>query len=267
MPTLDPSRKLLLSSLARYFRLELAGRTDAVPDWGKRPCLFVMNHTALVGLEVYLLYAGLERLRPGAPRIRTTVWPPFLDVPLLGAWYRSGGCVPASVEGAVDALRSGESVLFLPEGPDATDVRDEIGPFHAGFLRVIQEEPVPIVPFGWCGVDEANPWFVTTNKLLVNLLMKPAMPRFDFALVPRLPLLRPSKVVFVAGEPIELSPDQLDTEDELRAQVARVRDAVAGLVAEATRLRDQRIHEARGERVLHDAFRMHRPLWRRKANS
>ncbi len=264
MPNFDPSRKLLLSTLARYFRLELAGRTDAIPDWGVRPCLFVMNHTALVGLEVYLLYAALERLRPGAPRVLTTVWPPFLDVPLLGAWYRSGGCVPASVAGAVDALRNEESVLFLPEGPDATDVRDEIGPFHSGFLRVIQEMQVPIVPFGWCGVDEANPWWVTTNPLLVKLLMKPAMPRFDFALIPRLPLLRPSKVVMVAGEPIELSAADLDTEAKLRDRVDHVRNTVIELVDTAKRLRSRRIQETRRERVLHVAFRMRRPLWRRR---
>ena len=35
MTTLDASRRLLLSSLARYFRLELAGRTEAIPNWGR----------------------------------------------------------------------------------------------------------------------------------------------------------------------------------------------------------------------------------------
>ena len=50
--------------------------------------------------------------------------------------------------------------------------------------------------------------------------MKPVMPSFDFAIVPRPPLLRPSKVVIVAGEPRCFQPDELATES-LLLEVAR----------------------------------------------
>lgn len=259
---------LLLEVLARYFRLELRGATAQIPDWSRRPCLFVMNHTAIVGLEVYLLYAALRRLRPDAPHLRTTVWPPFLDVPLLGAWYRAGGCLPMSVPNVAGCLRAGQSVLVLPEGPDATDVRDEVGPFHAGFLRALREVAgeleVPVVPLGWAGVDEANPWWVTTHPLLVKLLMKPAMPRFDFALVPRPPLLRPSKVMFVAGEPQSYVRGDLEREEDLRAEVAELREYVIELVGEARELRESAIESDRFERIVHTLWNAHRVPWDRR---
>ncbi len=256
-----------LESLQRYFRVELHGAVDELPPWPSQPTIFIMNHTALVGLEVYLLHGALARHRPGSPRIRTTVWDQFLKVPLLGHWYRSAGCLAMNVDAVAEQLRSGKSVLILPEGPDATDVRDEVGPFHAGFLRVVRklssEMQVPVVPLGWSGVDEANPWFVTTNQTLVKLLMKPAMPAFDFALLPRFPLLRPSKVVFVAGAPLEFSAAELADESDLRAQVSRVRSIVLTLVQEARALRARRINQSMVERGLHAAFRMRDVLWKR----
>src|SRR5262245_14746676 len=123
-PALDRVGRWVLPAMAGYFRLELHGAASEIPDWDREPTIFIMNHTAVLGLEVYLLYAALRRLRPAARRPRTTVWPPFLSVPALGAFYRAAGCLPMSVEGAAAVLRSGDSVLILPEGPDATDVRD-----------------------------------------------------------------------------------------------------------------------------------------------
>ena len=119
MPHAEPqgiatAERWLLPALARYFRLELRGKAAEIPDWKREPCLFVMNHTALLGLEVWLLFAALRQLRPDAPRPRATVWPPFLGVPLLGPFYRAAGCMPMTVAGAADALREGESVLVLP---------------------------------------------------------------------------------------------------------------------------------------------------------
>jgi 1-acyl-sn-glycerol-3-phosphate acyltransferase len=233
--------------------------------------VFVMNHTALLGIEVYLFHAALERVRPDAPRIRTTVWPPFLEVPVLGSWYRSGGCLAATVDGVVSCLRGGDSVLILPEGPDATDVRQEVGPFHAGFLRVVQELQgeleVPVVPIGWYGVDEANPWIVTTRPSLVKLLMKPAMPRFDFAIVPRLPVLRPSKVVMSAGHAMRFRADELDTEAKLRARVQRVRDQVIELIGEARARRAERMQSSLVERAAARAFGTDRIRWTRTESS
>ena len=256
-----------MPTLERWFRLEVGGAVDSVPAWETDPAIFVMNHTAIVGLEIYLLYAALRRLRPGAPRPRTTVWPTFLKVPLLGDFYRASGCFAMSVEAATRALREGHSLVILPEGPDATDVRHELGPFHAGFLRVVRElaaeRSVPVVPFGWAGVDEANPWWVTTNPTLVRLLMKPAVPHFDFALLPRLPLLRPSKVVLTAGQPLRWSAGELADEAALRAQVQRVRDEVKSLVATSKRLREERIAASPVERALHAATGARRVAWRR----
>jgi hypothetical protein len=177
--------------------------------------------------------------------------------------------MPMTVDGAAGALRAGESVLILPEGPDATDVRDEVGPFHAGFLRVVKRlldegRQVPVVPLGWAGVDEANPWWVTTHPLLVRALMKPAMPRFDFALLPRPPLLRPSKVVFVAGAPQRYGSAELADETKLRAEVTRMRERVIELVVQAKWIREARIEASRIERLLHTLTRCRRVAWDRR---
>jgi 1-acyl-sn-glycerol-3-phosphate acyltransferase len=254
-------QRFVLPVMERYFRLELAGA--AIRDWSREPCIFVMNHTAILGLEVYLFNAVLHRAHPDAPPPRTTVWPGFLKMPVLGAFYRAAGCIPMSIEGATAALRAGDSVLILPEGPDATDVREAINKFHGGFLRVVRECNVPVVPLGWAGVDEANPWRVVTNPVLVRLLMKPLMPKFEFALLPRPPMLRPSKVVFVAGEPLRFSRADLADEAGLAAQVARVREIVIGLAAQAAELRRDRIEHSAVERILHQVTGTDHIAWER----
>ncbi len=258
--------RALFEGLARYFRLELLGG-EHIPDWGTRPCLFVMNHTAVVGLEVYLLHAALGRLRPSAPHIRTTVWPPFLQVPGLGGWYRAGGCLPMSVELVAGCLRGGQSVLVLPEGPDATDVRDEVGPFHGGFLRALREVAdlgVPVVPLGWAGVDEAMQWFVLEHPLAVRALMKPIMPKFDFALLPRPPLLRPSKVVLCAGPARTYDAASLGDEESLRRELAAMRRTVIDLVAAARQRRAQVLEASPLERKVHRWFGAGEVSWRRR---
>src|SRR5436305_1951929 len=113
-PAIARAQRFVLPAMASYFRLELTGDVDALPRWEVEPCVFVMNHTAILGLEVYLFYAALQRVRPGAPRPLATVWPPFLDMPVVGPLYRASRCIPMSIAGAADALRSGESVLILP---------------------------------------------------------------------------------------------------------------------------------------------------------
>jgi hypothetical protein len=230
-----------------------------------------MNHTAILGLEVYLFYAALRRLRPDAPRPVATVWPGFLEMPVIGPFYKASGCIPMSVDRCAAALRSGKSVLILPEGPDATDVRDEVGPFHAGVLRVVQAlqegRGVPVVPLGWAGVDEANPWWVTTHPALVRRLMKPFMPRFEFALIPRPPILRPSKVVFVVSEPIRFGRGALDSETALRAELGLLRNVVVELVAEARHIREERIEDSLAEKVVHRVFGARRIPWKRRSTA
>jgi hypothetical protein len=267
--TADIIRRRVFPVMRRYFRLELAGEVDELPDLSSEPCVFVMNHTAILGLEVYLLAAALDDRNPGAPLPLATVWPRFLEMPGLGAFYRAVGCIPMSVEGAATALRAGNSVLILPEGPDATDVRDAVGPFHTGFLRVVRtlaEEGrnVRVVPLGWAGVDEANPWWVTTNPTLVRILMKPFMPRFDFALIPRLPMLRPSKVVFVAGAPLSLASDELEDQAALVSTAGRIRSRVVELAHEAAEMRREHIEARPVERLLHRVTGTDRIAWSRR---
>lgn len=214
----------------RYFQLEILN-DEKVPYARDGNVMFVMNHTAFFGLEVYL-FGSFLHARDTELDFRTLVWKGFAEGP-MGPWFRAMGCATASIGTGAKLLRDGKTVLILPEGVDATDVRQKFNTFHSGFLRMIKEHPVPIIPIGFTGVDEAIPWWVTENPLLAEKFMKPVNPAFDFFMMPKLPTLRPTKVVFKVGDPIHLSADDLATEEKLKNQVSNVRGVIEGLVADA----------------------------------
>jgi len=139
----------------------------------------------------------------------------------------------------------------MPEGVGATDVRNRFNRFHTGFLRMIQDHPVPIVPIGFYGVDEAIPWFVSHNKLLVDKLMKPVDPKFDFMIIPKVPLFRPTKIVFKVGEPIHLTKKDLNSEDKIQTKTREIQSTIEQLADEAEQHREEMINSSPLNSVFH----------------
>lgn len=231
----------------RYFQLEVLGG-EHLDDLADKPCLFVMNHRAVIGLEVYLFGSWLHARYP-SQHLTTLAWKGFVEGP-LGPHFRALGCRSASVHKGVQELQKGHSVLILPEGVGATDPRHRFNPFHSGFLRILREYPVTMVPVGFYGVDEANPWWVTQQPWLVKK-MREVDSSFDFALVPKLPMLRPVKVVFQVGKPLQYTSENLAGEAQIKKETQVMRNTIEVLVQQAEDYRRQRIEASLLNRLYH----------------
>ncbi|MBF0237007.1 MAG: 1-acyl-sn-glycerol-3-phosphate acyltransferase [SAR324 cluster bacterium] len=130
----------------KYFQMEVTGEENLINS-AESNCMFVMNHTAFFGLEVYLWASYLLTVDPDQ-KLKTLVWSGFTNGP-AGMWFRALQCKPAKIQNGIDLLKSGNSVLIMPEGVGATDVRNRFNHFHTGFLRMVQGHPVPIIPIGF----------------------------------------------------------------------------------------------------------------------
>jgi len=220
-----------LDKFARtYFQVEFLNE-ERLPDAQSGPVLLLMNHTAFSGLEVYLLGSRLFRRDPDFD-FRPLVWKGFSEG-AAGPWFRTMGADTVSVERGSALLKSGINVLILPEGIGATDVRNRFNQFRTGYLRILREQSVPIIPIGFSGVDESIPWWVLKNKFLADSFMKPVDPSFDFFLLPKAPIPRPTKIVFSVGEPIHVPADDLQQEDLVQTHNENIKSIVMGLTDEA----------------------------------
>jgi 1-acyl-sn-glycerol-3-phosphate acyltransferase len=239
----------ILDRAARYyFQLEFMGEENLAPlKTGN--VMFVMNHTAFFALECYLLGSRLLSTHEDLD-YRTLVWQGFSEGPGK-LWFQSIGCETASISLGHQRLKEGKSILIMPEGIDATDVRNRFNRFHTGYLRMLKGVDVPIIPVGFFGIDQSIPWIVAHQKKLEALLMKPVNPDFDFILFPKFPILRPTKVVFSFGEPIYPSTDKLVTEEGIREVNQKVKDNIASLVDQSEQHRKHQIQQSSLNRWFH----------------
>ncbi|WP_369600489.1 lysophospholipid acyltransferase family protein [Hahella sp. SMD15-11] len=231
-----------------YFQLDVLGR-ERLGILREEPVMLVMNHTAFFALECYMIGSVILADHPEAD-FRTLVWKGFSEGP-ASPWFRHLGCETATIANGVRLLRDGHSVLIMPEGIDATDVRNRMNRFHTGYLRMLREHPVPIVPIGFHGVDQAIPWIVAHQPVLEKKLMHPVNPDWDFLLIPRLPIFRPAKVVFAVGEPIRLQPEALADEAALQATNRHIQGVISGLMDEAESHRRECIERSGLNRWFH----------------
>lgn len=240
--------KYMTAFFEKYFQLEVINN-DKLPKAGEENVMYVMNHTAFFALEVYLIGMYLHAKDPSID-MKTLVWKGFSEGP-AGLWFRTLGAETASISKGAELLKAGTSVMIMPEGVDATDVRNKFNVFHTGFLRMLREHPVRIVPIGFTGVDESIPWWVTENKFLAEKLMQGVNPDFNFAMFPKLPVMRPTKIVFNIGEPISFSAADLESEEQIKTARDQVRESIVGLVEEAELHRAKTIGKSRINSLFH----------------
>lgn len=231
-----------------YFQLDVLGEEN-LPSPGDTNAFFVMSHTAFFGLDAYLLASIIANRGMDRP-ISTLVWRRFLEGP-LGAWFKKMGCIEASVDNAVEHLRLGNNLLIMPEGTDGTDVRNRMNTFHTGYLRIVRQAPVPIIPVGFYGIDQSIPWWVTTNQHVVKKMMEPLDIGLDFYLFPKFPAPRPTKVVFAIGEPILFSPQELQTEEQIQHANHRVKGIVSELIDRCETRRERALDRSPLNRLYH----------------
>lgn len=133
------------------YRLRLQG-TDHIPQDG--PALIVANHVS---------FADAVILMGATPRpIRFVMDHRIFKTPLLGFIFRHSGAIPIApakedperLEQAFiridQALADGELVGIFPEGAITRD--GEMQPFRPGVTRILQAQPVPVIPMGLSGL-------------------------------------------------------------------------------------------------------------------
>ena len=133
------------------YRVEHKG-LDAIPDEG--PAVLVCNHVSFVDA---LLIGGAIR-RP----VRFVMYYKIYNLPVLNFIFRTAGTVPiagrnedlliydAAFKKIAEYLRNGELVCIFPEGKLTAD--GEINEFKNGVERILEENPVPVIPMALQGL-------------------------------------------------------------------------------------------------------------------
>ncbi|MDO9625416.1 MAG: MFS transporter [Pseudomonas sp.] len=183
------------------YRVEHRG-LDAIPEEG--PAVLVCNHVSFVDA---LLVGGAVR-RP----VRFVMYYKIYNLPVLNFIFRTAGTVPiagrnedlliydAALKKIAEYLRNGELVCIFPEGKLTGD--GAIQEFKGGIERILEENPVPVIPLAlqglWGSFFSRDP-----RKRLLKRLW--------------------SRITLVAGAP--LSAEQADRQ-LLQARVAALRGDV-----------------------------------------
>jgi 1-acyl-sn-glycerol-3-phosphate acyltransferase len=183
------------------YRVEHRG-LDAIPEEG--PAVLMCNHVSFVDA---LLVGGAVR-RP----VRFVMYYKIYNLPVLNFIFRTAGTVPiagrnedlliydAAFKKIAEYLRNGELVCIFPEGKLTGD--GAIQEFKGGIERILEENPVPVIPLAlqglWGSFFSRDP-----RKRLLKRLW--------------------SRITLVAGAP--LSAEQADRQ-LLQARVAALRGEV-----------------------------------------
>lgn len=231
-----------------YFQAEFLGEEN-LAMLKDQNALLVMNHTAFFALECYLLGSRVLSHYPQSD-MQALVWKGFTEGP-AGFWFKTMGGKTAKIDTGANLLSAGKTVLIMPEGIDATDVRNRFNTFHTGYLRIIQQQNVPIIPIGFSGIDQSIPWIVGRNRFIENKFMKPVNPDFNFVLMPKLPVFRPTKIVFNIGQPINIPAAEIKSERGISRWNDKLKQSIENLVDEADVHRAKRISSSKLNSAFH----------------
>lgn len=118
------------------------------------PCVLVINHTSI--FDTYLI--GAQPIWNLCLSVRK--WPykiPFYKPFMLAADYVQAESWDAAqiISHATDALASGATVVFYPEGTRSTN--GKLGRFKSGAFKIAMEANVPVVPMCIHGAHEFLP--------------------------------------------------------------------------------------------------------------
>lgn len=237
-----------------YLRVEHIGHIEDVLSLAKKEhVILISNHS--IALEALLI--GYYFLKNAAGKIGALVYPEAFKLPLVRELFRSGQCVPISVESGVKTLEN-RHILLFPEGMDF--ISGVINPkrvpkFHKGFLRIAKnylqhskKQSVMIVPIGHAGIEQTLKLWVIKNETVIDSFVKPFV-KYPFLVFPKLPFLMPSKVVINWGLPVKISLADLKTERKIAQKANAFRATMLGLRARAKKIRAMQGSFWRSERV------------------
>jgi 1-acyl-sn-glycerol-3-phosphate acyltransferase len=235
-----------------YFRMEVEG-WERIPE---PPVLLVGIHAGApfvwdawtVGVQ-WWRHFGDERILHG------TAHDALMASPLIGAYFRKMGVLPAAADSMSAALAAGHDVALWPGGEVDSlrpwTKRDEATlAGRTGFIRLAINTGVPIVPISTIGGSDAMP-VLATGRRLASLLQLDRVARLKMfpvavsapwvigpALLPEIPL--PAKIRTAFQEPVEFDPDpeRANDDDYVNAKYEEVRQSIQrGIDALARRRR------------------------------
>lgn len=186
------------------YRLRITGKHH-IPESG--PAVLVANHVS---------FADAVILMGSSPRpIRFIMDHRIFKTPILGFIFRHSGAIPIApakenaqlmeqaFEQACQALANGELVGIFPEG--AISRNGEMQPFRPGISRILQANPVPVVPMALAGL-----WGSFFSRIDGSAMKKPfrrgAFSRIDLHIGPAIaaadatPETLHAKVLALRGE-------------------------------------------------------------------
>jgi hypothetical protein len=184
------------------YRLDKQG-LEHIPEEG--PAVLACNHVSFV--DALVIAAACRR------PIRFVMDHNIFRIPLLNFVFREGRAIPIAparedpglleqaYEKVSESLAAGELVGIFPEGR-ITDT-GELGKFRSGIRRIVERDPVPVVPMALRGL-----WGSFFSRKGGPAMMKPL----------RRGIL--SRIALVVGEPI---PSEALDEAELRERVLALR--------------------------------------------
>ncbi len=246
-------QKYLWNPLMDYwFRMEVEG-WEKLPD---PPALLIGIHSGApfvwdawtVGVQ-WWRHFGEDRPLHG------TAHDALMALPVLSAYFRRVGVLPAAPDSIAAALAAGRDVALRPGGE-----RDSLRPWtqrdeavlagRMGFIKLAIRSAVPIVPVATVGGPDSMP-VIASGRRLAKLLALDRVARLKMfpiaiqvpwgvspALLPEIPL--PTKIRTSFGDPIELDhdPERAEDEDYVNAKYREVRASIQhGMDALARRRR------------------------------
>jgi 1-acyl-sn-glycerol-3-phosphate acyltransferase len=223
-----------------WFRMEMEG-WDRLPD---PPALLIGIHTGApfvwdawtVGVQWWRRF-GSERILHG------TAHDALMAAPLIGAYFRKMGVLPAAPDSITAALAAGHDVALWPGGEvDSlrpwTDRDKAILGGRTGFIKLAIRSGVPIVPIATVGGADSMPVLLRGRRLahwlqldkIARLKLFPIALSAPWgigpAMLPEIPL--PTKIRTAFLDPIELdsNPDRANDDEYVQAKYDEVRESI-----------------------------------------
>jgi len=239
-----------------YFRVEHFGFLNESLDTARREhCIVISNHA--LTFEAVLINYLLLIHRAG--HVGTLVYPEAFKLPFIREFLRSCQCAPISVAKGVKTLKR-RHILLFPEGMDFVKGLldpDRTADFHTGFLRMAKEymdesgrSSVNILPVAHNGIEQSFKFWLIRNEKFLNWLVRP-WARYPFWVIPKLPLILPSKVIFNWGTPMRVTKKDVSSDKKIQGLAKDFRREILDLRKEAK--------EYRGKTGLKLHFSMGRP--------
>jgi 1-acyl-sn-glycerol-3-phosphate acyltransferase len=246
-------QKYLFNPLMDYwFRMEIEG-FEKIPE---PPALLIGIHSGApfvwdawtVGFQ-WWRHFGPERPLHG------TAHDALMAAPLMGAYFRKMGVLPAAPDSIAGALAAGRDVALWPGGEvDSlrpwTDRDKAVLAGRTGFVKMAIRSGVPIVPISTVGGPDSMP-VVLSGRRLARALQLDKLARLKAfpialqapwglspAILPELPL--PTKIRTAFQEPVrfEVGPERADDDDYVESKYREVRRSIqSGMDALARRRR------------------------------